>query len=122
MSPIDFDLLQDKLPQYSGVWPLLRDWFASNSRKQFAELKIFARNVPANLHPELAFAIAAMVDLGYLTPAYRVRAPGGYLLEGEFESVENIPSELPDRDFSSIIRTSESDLVTGFRWKASDAA
>lgn len=57
-----------------------------------------------------------------LATAYRVKLPGGYLLEGEYDRPDKIPRWLPDRDHNHEINTDEADIVSGYRWEPIGAA
>jgi hypothetical protein len=122
MSPINFDALQVKYPDYAPVWEALRRWFATNSPKRYVELAVLLRALSQVEAPDLVLALDAMIESGMLKTAYRVKAPGGYLLEGEYEEPDQIPAKLPDRDYSHFIRRGEGDLVSGYRWEPTDAA
>lgn len=122
MSPINFERLQTELPEYSATWAALRDWFAANWRKRYVELSRLHRALGPVNGTDLVLAIQHMVDRDMLRPAYRVKAPGGYLLEDDFPEPSAIPERLWDRDGSRQIRTSEGDIVSGFRWEAAGVA
>src|SRR5262245_9772468 len=122
MSQINFDTLQTDHPDYAAAWAALRSWFAQNWRKQYVELSVILRALPQVNRRDLVLAIDAMVEAGMLAMAYRVKAPGGYLLEGEYEEPDKIPEELPDRDYSGMVRTAESDIVNGYRWEPAHAS
>ena len=121
MSPIDFDFLQAEHPEFADIWPELRRWFSRNWRKQYVELSVLLRALPHLDRRDLILAIQTMIERGMLSMAYRVKAPGGYLLEGEYEEPDQIPKELPDRDYSGSIRTAEGDIVSGYRWEPAGA-
>jgi hypothetical protein len=122
MSQINFDRLQADLPEYGAVWSALRTWFASNWRRRYAELSVLLRAVKAVNPIEVVFALEHMVQRGMLRVAYRVKAPGGYLLEESFPEPDKIPEKLWDRDGSRQIPTAEGDIVSGFGWEPADAA
>jgi hypothetical protein len=121
MSPINFDILQTDCPQFRSVWTALGNWFAVNWRKRYVEWTVLLRALQDIDRFELLLAIEAMIDHDMLSTAYKVKAPGGYLLEGEFDGLDEIPNELPDRDYSGRIRTAEGDVVTGLRWNRASA-
>lgn len=122
MLPINFDILRAEYPEYAAEWKSLREWFTRNWRKRYVELSVLARALPELDRLALVQAIQAMVDNSMLAVAFRVKAPGGYLLEGEFEGLDQIPPELPDRDYSGHVDTAEADVVSGYRWETTDAA
>ncbi len=119
---IDFAALESGYPEYSNVWPVLRKWFSDNWSKQYVELSVLLRTVSKADHLDAILAIQTMVENGLLEMAYRVRAPGGYLLEKDFGGPDEIPDELPDRDHAGSIKTAEADVVSGYRWGPADAA
>lgn len=122
MSPINFDLLQAEYPDFADVWAALRGWFAKNAKKKYIELTVLLRALPQVDRLRLILGLQAMIDSGMLEVAYRVKAPGGYLLEGDYEEPTRIPAELWDIDGSGLIRKDESDIVSGYRWESTDAA
>lgn len=126
MSPIDFDTLQADYPEYATAWAALREWFASNWRKQYVELSVLLRAIkrlsPSISDLDVILAIQTMVEHRMLALAYRVKAPSGELLEGDFERPDKVPAELPDRDHSGYVKSEEADIVSGYRWEPADAA
>ncbi len=116
MSPINFDILQAEYPEYATVWSVLREWFKRNSRKQYVELSVLLRAFPKIDRLAFIFALQAMIDKGMLAAAYRVRSPEGDLLESEFDEPDQIPPQLPARDYSHMVSTEEGDVVSGYRW------
>lgn len=122
MSPINFEILQAEYPEYAATWRALRDWFSHNWRKRYIELSVLLRALRHVDKMDVIMAIHTMVERGMLEIAYRVKAPGGYLLEHDFDRPDKVPPELPDRDFSGTVKTAESDIVSGYRWEPSDAA
>jgi hypothetical protein len=123
MSPINFDILQAEHPEYAAVWAALRAWFDRNWRKQYVELTVLVRALKGDVEPAVVLsALRLMIARGMLAVAWRVKAPGGYLLEEEFEEPDQIPDELWDRDSSRKIPAEETELVSGYRWGPTDAA
>jgi hypothetical protein len=122
MSPINFDILQSEYPEFEAVWPMLRTWFDKNWRKRYVELSVLLRALPQLDRLDLVLAIQAMIDRGMLATAYKVKSPGGDLLEGEFDQPDKVPPRLPDRDYSRYINTDEADIVSGYRWEPVGAA
>jgi hypothetical protein len=123
MSPINFETLQAEYPQHAPAWGALRGWFVQNSRKRYVELAVLLRALKGRVEPtDLITALRIMIERGMLAVAYRVRAPGGYLLEGDFEEPDQIPDELWDRDSSRKIPADETELVSGYRWGPADAS
>jgi hypothetical protein len=122
MLPIDFDRLQSDLPEYEAVWAALRVWFSKNWRKKYVELAVLQRAFPGVDKVDLVLAISEMISRRMLASAYRVKAPGGYLLEGDFDEPDKIPKELPDRDSSGNVQTDEADIVTGYKWESARAS
>lgn len=122
MSPIDFDTLLADYPEYAAEWRALRGWFHSNWRKRYVELPVLLRALPESNRRDLVFALDAMVESGMLATAYRIRSPGGDLLEGEYDEPDQIPEELWERDYSRKVSRGEGDLVSGLRWMSSDVA
>jgi len=114
--------LRAKYPEYEAEWKALEEWFGRNWRKRYVELSTLLRALSMIDRFGLVLAIQTMVDEDMLETAYRVKAPGGYLLEDDFPEPDKIPSELPDRDFSGYIKTADADIVSGYRWEPSDAA
>ncbi|MGH7170714.1 MAG: hypothetical protein ACRELG_10585 [Gemmataceae bacterium] len=121
MSPINFERLRANYPEYGEVWDALENWFSRNWRKKYAELSLLLRAMPQVDRALLVLALSAMADEGMLSVAYRVKAPGGYLLEDSFDDPTMIPKKLPDRDMSGTIKREESDIVTGYKWELVDA-
>ena len=122
MLPINFDILQADYPEYAPMWVALRRWFDANWRKRYIELSVLVRALPEVESIDLLLAIRKMIDRGMIATAYRVKAPGGSLLEGDFEEPDKIPRKLWDRDHSRRVSTAEGDLVSGYRWEVVDAA
>lgn len=122
MSRIDFDTLQADFPEFRDVWSALRRWFDRNQSRRYVELSALLRALPEVEKLDIILAVHTMTERGMLVTAYRVKAPGGYLLEGDFDEPDQIPDSLPDRDFSGYIPTAESDIVTGVRWEFTGAA
>ena len=123
MSPINFDILQADYPEHAAAWAALRAWFARNLRKRYIELTVLVRALKEQVDAvALIPALRLMIGRGMLAVAYRVKAPGGYLLEDEFDEPDKIPDELWDRDCSHKIPIKEGDLVSGYRWEPTDAA
>lgn len=123
MSPINFDVLQDSYPDLADVWDALRSWFARHGRWQYVDLPLLLRGMPPHIdRVRLIVGLQGMIDQGMLATAYRVKAPNGELLEGDFDEPDQIPPELPSRDYSELIRTADGDIVSGYRWGPSDAA
>jgi|GEM_PF-1809207 len=122
MSPINFDLLQAEYPEYAASWAALREWFSRNWRKRYVELSVLLRSLRKLDKVEMILAIHTMVEMGMLKIAYRVKSPSGDLLEGDFDRPDVIPPELPNRDSSELVKTDESDIVSGYRWELADAA
>jgi hypothetical protein len=117
MSPINFDILQADYPEYAAVWAALREWFDRNWRKQYVELTVLVRALKDVEPTDLLAALHIMIRQGMLAVAYRVKAPGGYLLEEEFDEPDQIPDEVWDRDSSRKIPADETELVSGYRWE-----
>lgn len=117
MSPINFDILRAEHPEYGDVWPKLQKWFENNWRKKYVELSVLLRAIPNVKKLDLIMAIHAMIQHGMLITAYKFRAPDGDLLEGEFEEPDQLPTELPSRDYSHFIPTDSGDFVSGYRWE-----
>lgn len=122
MAPINFGILLADYPEYANEWKALKGWFDRNPGVQYVELSVLLRALPAADQYRLVLAIQTMVERGMLELSYRVKAPGGYLLEGEFSEPDEIPARLPDRDFRRYIQTAESDIVSWYRWASADAS
>lgn len=116
MSPINFATLRDDYPEYGAVWPQLKTWFEKNRRKQYVELSVLLRALRDVQKMDVIMALHAMIHEGMLTTAYKFRAPDGDLLEGEFEEPDQIPKELPSRDYSHFVPTDSGDIVSGYKW------
>jgi hypothetical protein len=122
MSPINFDILQADYPEHANAWAALRAWFARNSHKRYVELTVLVRALKGQVDAVAVItALRLMIERGMLAVAYRIKAPGGYLLEDEFDEPDKIPDELWDRDSSRKIPIEEGELVSGYRWEPSDA-
>ena len=116
MSPINFDILRAEYPEYGEIWPRLQRWFKKNWRKKYVELSVLLRAIPDVNKMDLIMAIHAMIEDGMLATAYKFRAPDGDLLDGEFEEPDQVPKELPSRDYSHWVPTDSGDIVSGYKW------
>src|SRR5262245_12520805 len=115
MSPINFGLLLADYPEHATIWAALRGWFDRNWRKQYVELTVLARALKGSVEPTaMVAAIRIMIARGMLAVAWRVKAPGGYLLEGDFDEPDQIPDEMWDRDSSRKLPIDEGELVSGY--------
>lgn len=121
MSPINFDSLRAEHPEYADVWSALQRWFRNNSRKEFAELSVLLRALLGIDRMELVLALQHMVDSGMMEITYRLKAPDGHLLEGEYPEPDLVPAELMDRDYSGYVRREDGTVVSGYRWETADA-
>jgi hypothetical protein len=123
MSPINFDILQADYPEHAATWAALRAWFVRNSKKQYIELSVLLRALKPKVDAlAVIAALRVMIDLGMVAVAYRIKAPGGYLLEEEHDEPDKFADEVWDRDGSRTIPLEQGELVSGYRWGPTDAA
>jgi len=85
------------------------------------ELSVLLRALSSIDRVELILALQHMVDSRMMEIAYRLKAPDGHLLEGEFSEPDQVPDELPDRDYSGYVRRKDGTVVSGYRWETADA-
>jgi hypothetical protein len=97
-----FNELEAEFPNYKSVW----EWFVKNEKKRFVEASLLLSSE----------AIEILINRGMISKVYRAKAPGGYLLEGEYTSEDQFPKKLWDRDHSHRIPVSECEIVLGYRW------
>jgi hypothetical protein len=121
MSPSIFDTLANKWPDLRQAWPSLRGWFELHPHIKFVDVRQLARELPKVPDQELALALTAMAKLGVLRSVYRYVAPGGVLLDEEFDSPEQVPDKLPDRFHTQYFDTSEGDIIPGYRVESNGA-
>ena len=116
MSPINFDNLLSDYPDYGEVWVVLKRWFVQNRKKRFVETAILASSVSGVTPLDLVNALLLMQQSHMVHVSLRVKSPDGVLLDGDFDTIQDVPEELPDRFGSHKVRTGEGDVVTGVKW------
>ncbi|WP_149113757.1 hypothetical protein [Limnoglobus roseus] len=79
------------------------------------------RALPRVNRAELIVALQLLVDNGMMEITYRLKAPEGHLLEGEFEEPDLVPDKLMDRDYSGYVLKKDGTVVSGYRWETSGA-
>jgi hypothetical protein len=117
MLPVNFDTLAAEYPELRPVWAALRDWFSRHGLKRYAELELMKNAAPAVNPFVFLDALRAMMAAGMLEKAYKVRAPSGDFLEGEYRSRTEIPETLPDRLHRYTINTDQAEVIPGYRWE-----
>ena len=117
MSPINFEALAKKHPEYGRALRKLDSWMKSQVDLRFINPKWLAKQVSGINQAKLAGALTLLEKEGYLRRVYKVLTPSGVLAEGEFEDPTKIPERLPDR-FEHYFDTSEADVLPIFKMVA----
>lgn len=115
MSPINFDTMAAKNPEFRRTWFRLSEWFERYPQLKYVDLRRLSRELSDIPTEELALAMQVLVQHGYLRPVYRVESPDGNLIDQDFASPSEIPERMPNRFHSGYFDTSEGDIVPGFR-------
>lgn len=115
MSQINFDTFRREAPDLKDVWSKLEHWINQNSSTPTLD----PRRLAIDLYPipalDLARALSILVREHAVRQVYKVTAPNGVLLVGEFDDVHEIPDQLPDRTFDQFVDVRPSNIVPVFR-------
>ena len=112
MKPINFDELMSDFPHQVPVWLALMHWFATAGESGYVDLVSLYRAIPTVNPIALIEALNEMVQVGVLERVWKLRAPSGELLPGEWRSWRELPVLGPA--YTGLLASSV--LVSGFRW------
>lgn len=114
MSPISFEDLVSRHPEYKRVLLQVKSWMAQHSDAGIINPNVLAKDLSRVDSAKLAAVLTLLHDAGYLKRVYKVLTPSGVLAEGEFDDPTRIPDRLPDR-FEAYFDTAEADVVPVFK-------
>jgi hypothetical protein len=117
MSQINFEALVRQHPEYTRALRKLDSWMRGQIDLRFINPRLLAKEVTGVDKAELAGALTALQQAGYLRRVYKVLTPSGVIADGEFEDPTQIPERLPDR-FDNYFDTAEADILPIFRMVA----
>lgn len=114
MSRITSDLLNSAPPELRLELEKVRDWLNDRKRVRFIEPGRLFREIEGVDGIKLARALIYLSQIHHLRQVYRVKAPNGTILEGDYESPIKIPKSVFDQFHRESIDTEQADIVTGF--------
>ncbi len=114
MSRINSDLLNSAPPELRLELEKVRDWLDKRKRVRFIEPGRLLREIEGADLVKIALALNFLKQNHYLRQVFRVQAPNGTILEGDYDSPTKIPKSVPDQFHREMIDTDGADIVTGF--------
>src|SRR5687768_15662946 len=116
MSPLNFASLMSERPELNDAWRFLEAWIAEHGNVHVVPITRLAKAAKkVNLSPlVLTKALGVLLDHGLIREVYQVADYDGVLIEGDYESPDEVPPRVEGR-LSQFVETSETDIVPVYR-------
>lgn len=115
MSLISYDNLTRQRPDLADVWLFLSRWIAEHPRVHTVAIDRLAK-AGKDISPfKLAEALDFLRSEGIVHEVYQAKDPDGVLLGPEYETLDDVPTTVPDRFYSGSYDTRDLDVVPVFR-------
>ena len=113
MSPINFEILASRIPEYRSVVLKIGDWVDHHSDWEFIDPRILTQDMRDVDPLRLVLALRELVLAGSYRQVYKVVTPEGVFAENEYETPLDVPRH-PTDGFNIPFRIEDGDIVPVF--------
>lgn len=111
MSAIDFAGLRAEHPELKQPLVALEGWLRQNPAIPFLDPRILAIELDAFSIQDILSLLHVLTAHGDVTPKLVVRDPNGHIVEGEFDTADQIPEKLPNRTYDHYFKVRQENIL-----------